>query len=296
MDEIETHLAKRFPNNQVVQQYFGPILRMFAASGCADKNFCKEIGSADDGQFWSRVWEAILYKRFHDLDWKISGVGVGPDFRLMATNCKALVEATVPAPDGLPEEWLSMHDGVYSMPHEEMVLRWTSSLSTKSKKHLVDIEKGVVSASEPFVIAINSCRLSSFGRPDEFGISQWPFAVEAVFPIGPLAIPVHRETGEFGEKYQSLRFSINKREGVDISTGNFLDPEYAHVSALLGCASCFVDERVAVRYCRLPPMFIVHNPLATNPLPRGWLPGALEYFAEEKEPGEYLLSRPKELN
>jgi len=40
-------------------------------------------------------------------------------------------------------------------------------------------------------------------------------------------------------------------------------------------------------------MFLVHNPLANNPLPQGWLPGAIEYVTTKKSENEYLL---KELN
>ncbi|MGH8537563.1 MAG: hypothetical protein ACREXM_14125 [Gammaproteobacteria bacterium] len=127
--------------------------------------------------------------------------------------------------------------------------------------------------------------------PEENGISQWPFAVEAVFPIGPLVVPVNVATGNFGETFQSLRFSIRKREGVEIPTDNFLNPKYAHVSALLGCAACYADETLSATFLGLPPMFLVHNPLATNPLPLNWLPAAIEYAATQSEPDEFTLSR-----
>jgi hypothetical protein len=35
----------------------------------------------------------------------------------------------------------------------------------------------------------------------------------------------------------------------------------------------------------------VHNPLAANPLPPGWLPGAIEYAAERVSEDEFTLSR-----
>jgi type I restriction enzyme S subunit len=94
-----------------------------------------------------------------------------------------------------------------------MLLRWTSKLADKRKKHVDDIACARVDAEHPFIIALNSVRLSRY--TEENGISQWPFAVEATFPIGPLAVPVDRETGKMGEAYQSLRFSIAKRPGVE---------------------------------------------------------------------------------
>lgn len=287
MDRISTLLVARSPRGTKLHAFLLPILSSFLESGCADANYLTELESGDEGQFWSRVWEGILYRRFNDLGWRVSGNGEGPDCHLETPAGKVLVEATVPSPDGLPSNWLEEHDGVYSMPYEQMLLRWTSKIADKQRKHLEDTAAWRVSGKTPFVIAVNSCRLARF--PEENGISQWPFAVEAVFPIGPLAVPVNVATGKFGQPYQSLRFSIRKREGVEIPTDNFLNPEYAHVSALLGCAACY--EKLPAEFLGLPPMFLVHNPLAANPLPLNWLPGAIEYAATQSEPDEFTLSR-----
>jgi type I restriction enzyme S subunit len=266
------------------------MIAAFAASGAADQNYLTELSSGDEGRFWSRVWEAMLFWRFHELGWGIEGPGEGPDFCLETPHGVVLVEASVPAPDGLLAEWLADRPGhVYSMPHEAMLLRWTSKFSDKQAKHADDIAGGRVDASVPFVIAINGCRLSRY--PEENGISQWPFAIEATFPIGPLAVPIDRETGKFGEAYQSLRFSIAKRPGVEIPTDNFLDPDAACVSALIGCASCYADAEVVAKFNGQPPYFLVHNPLATNPLPMGWLPGAIEYAAKQVSDDEFTLLR-----
>ncbi len=289
MEEVSAILERRYPG---MKEFLEPILCSFIKSGCADDNILVELRSGHKGQLLSRVWESILYKRFSDQAWSVEKLNNGgPDFLLNVENYSVYVEATVPAPEGLPAKWLnSSICGVKSMPHKEMLLRWTNSLSTKSRKHLDDIKKSHINAKYPFVIAINSCRLSQL--PEENGISQWPFAVESVFPIGPLAIPINRETGIAGEMYQSLRFNIHKEKtNQDIPTDNFLNPEYKHVSALIGCSTCFADEETREKFHGFPPMFLVHNPLATNPLPEGWLPGAIEYSAKETAKDEYTLSR-----
>ena len=288
--DLEAVFAARGVSGSPLHLHLSPMIEAFVRSGAADENYLAELGSGDEGKFWSRVWEAMLYWRFSQLGWTVTGAGIGPDLRVETASGTVLVEATVPSPDGLPEDWLVFQSGVVkSMPHEQMLLRWTSKLADKRKKHVDDIEQARADPAAPFVIAINSCRLGC--TPHENGISQWPFAVEATFPIGPLAVPFDRETGASGEAYQSLRFSIAKRPGVEIPTGNFLDPDYACVSALIGCAACYADEATLAKFAGQPPFFIVHNPLAANPLPLGWLPNAIEYAAVRDGPDDFTLSR-----
>lgn len=268
------------------------MIEKFANSGAADSNYLDALNSSDEGQFWARVWEAMLHSRFEKLGWNVSGGGAGPDFKVESKAGTVLVEATVPSPDGIPADWLEPKPGVVrDFPHKEILLRWTSKLADKRKKHLDDIAKGAAAADVPFVIAINSRRLGH--APDENGISGWPFAVEATFPIGPLAVPVNAETGEFGESYQSLRFTIPKKPGVDVPTGNFLDPDYKCVSGLIGCPAWYSDDATLAKFAGQPPYFVVRNPLATNPLPANWLAGSIEYAATQTAPDEYTLTKPE---
>lgn len=287
---IEEAFGKQGRAGSPLNQHLRPMIDAFASSDAADHNYIDELASGDEGQFWSRVWEAMLYWRFHQLGWKVSGAGAGPDFHVETPEGLVLVEATVPSPDGIPADYLTFQPGVVkAFPHEQILLRWTSKLADKRNKHVEDIAKGRASTETPFVIAINSCRLSYM--PEENGISQWPFAVEATFPIGPIAVPVDPQTGAFGKAYQSLRFSVAKKPGVDIPTGNFLDPEYACVSALIGCAACFADDTTLAKFAGQPPFFVVHNPLATNSLPLNWLPNSVEFAATQDGPDDFTLSR-----
>lgn len=97
---------------------------------------------------------------------------------------------------GLPDEWINHVSGnVVSLPHEEILLRWTSAIKEKAEKLLgrADrktgeripgyIEKGIVTPSDAYVIAINGRLLRGFGGaiPELHGISQLPYAVEATF-------------------------------------------------------------------------------------------------------------------
>ena len=72
-------------------------------------------------------------------------------------------------------------------PDDERVLRFTSAVADKRLKLDEYRAKGIVGANDCAVIAVNICRLSDWD-PDGNGISQYPLSMEAVFPIGPLAV------------------------------------------------------------------------------------------------------------
>ncbi|UTW56109.1 hypothetical protein [Kordiimonas sp. SCSIO 12610] len=275
-NRISEFVRSRFPQADWLHDYFKKIFNDFAASGCADNEFISELIKGDD-TFVSRAWEAVLYGLLLREGFEINGLRAGPDFQLQrADEPTVLVEATTPSPDGLPPEWINPEtDYCRSMPHEAMLLKWTSSFATKAKKHLADIEKGYAKKDQPFVIAINGRRLSNCG--DDFGITDMPFAVESIFPVGPIEVPINRETLEFGEPRQSWRSSVRKPStDTNIPTDNFLNSDYAHVSALIGCSRLWVND---YRETCFPHLYLVHNPLAENPLPKDWLDCAQEYVA-----------------
>ncbi len=288
MTRIDEAFAKYEYVGTAYDGYLRPMIEAFSKSGAADKNYLDALATGDEGQFWSRVWEAMLHSRFSGLGWAVSGKGVGPDFEVVTPAGPVLVEATVPSPDGLPEHWLKP-PATGDFPHEEILLRWTSKLADKRKKHLADVAKKTASGDVPFVLAINSRRLGYYSN--ENGISGWPFAVESTFPIGPVAAKVDPETGELGDPYQSHRFSVAKKSGAGVSTANFLDPDYACVSALIGCSQFYADAATHSKHGGQPRYLVVHNPLAAKPLPSKWLPNSIEYIATKTSDEEYTLMR-----
>jgi type I restriction enzyme S subunit len=165
------------------------------------------------------------------------------------------------------------------------LLRWTTALDAKWKKLAEYREKGIVGPSDGYVVAINGCQLSRF--PDSRGITQMPFGVEAVFPVGPLVYRVDGATGRIRDGSISERFHIINANNTAIPTTPFVDPNYSGVSALIGC--------VAVRTCGKPlDLHVVHNPRADVPLPLGSLGGRDdEWIAAPvpNEPDEFELKR-----
>lgn len=251
----------------------------FAQSGCQDKHYLQELGSGDKAKVAARIWEAMLYHRFHALQWTISSKEQGPDFLL---NDKVYVEAVTASPGdpdkgGLPEKWVENDVGqAYVVPEDAMLTRLTQAIKTKKDKHLRDINCQMACSTKPFVLAVNSCQLG----PDTHGIGGVPLVAMAVLPFGDLTMQENVKTGEVIKDWHlEWRANILKK-GVPIPTDNFLSEEYSCVSAVIGCSgftNTSMTESQHTKYHDQPPYFVIHNPMAKHPLPKPWLPGAIEY-------------------
>lgn len=274
--------------------YLKPMVTDFARSCCADTHFLDEFGCGELGKFAARIWESMLYSRFKALGWNVTGADAGPDFQLETPQGSVLVEAVTAGPgnpdgSGLPKQWQERAVGVATeVPIDRMLLRWTNALSEKLRKHLKDVECAQASPSVPFVIAINSCLLGA----DEHGISGLPLAVMAVLPFGNPAATVDVKTGEVvGGWGLEWRNAIVNANDAQVPTDSFLNPDYDCVSAIVGCSGFYVSDADREKFCGQPPYFVVHNPKAKNPLPQPWLPGAIEYSANEVSSGKLEIKK-----
>ena len=149
------------------------------------------------------------------------------------------------------------------------------------------LEKGVVGEDDSYVIAVNGRLLRRNGFPQLFGISQFPFAVEAVFPVGPIQVSIDLRTNEIsGSAYQHRPFVINKN-GSSVPTSIFLDPAYRKISAIWAMD---IDECEVIGNTQY--LEVVHNPNATQPIPSRLLPASAEYVASRsQEEDQYILER-----
>ena len=118
------------------------------------------------------------------------------------------------------------------------------------------------------------------------GISQFPFAVEATFAVGPLQVHIDRETLEASELEHQRRYLIHKPVGQPVPADAFLSQRYAPVSAIWAVD---IDECSLLN--GIPRMVVVHNPHATNPMPPKVLPAQDEYIAREVDDETYQLDR-----
>lgn len=288
-ERIETFLRGRFPNNRIAPQHYAELLMPYAESGLSPPHMLSELETLDEGKFWSCVWEAMLYRHFLSLGFAPRNYSTpsgqnGPDFCLEHDGKTIWVEAIVPSPEGIPADYLAPpilgEIRVRSKPDHQRVLRCTSAIADKKNKFTEYVRKGIVSSSDCAVIAVNICRLSDWDI-DGNGISQLPLAMEAVFPVGPLAVPITQQGTLAGEAQNMPRFAVRKTSGIDIQTGNFLDPAFAGISAVLQGHQKDVFEKPLV-------LAEIHNPLALNALP-AHLFGAFKEFVAAERDAEYQV-------
>ena len=298
MTRITTHIRQRYPKPGRQELYAAKLAascKAFVDSGLADPKFIDELVSGSDSKFWSCVSEALLAERLKDKTFPTRAKpGYGPDLLVLCGNRKVWIESICPEPTGLPDAWLNIQPNtVGDFPHQAILLRWTAALKAKAEKLLGSsdgqfpgyLAKGVVGPDEPYVIAVNGCRLRHGPFSALLGISQFPFAAEAVFPIGPYQLQISRETLKVVERGHQVRFHIENRNKALVPTSMFLDPHFAAVSAVwateLDGSSVVGNQERSV---------VVHNPLAKNIVPVGFLNADDEYMAV-KDGDEYVFSK-----
>jgi hypothetical protein len=287
MDETaRSFLSAHLAHAPLLQAELTELWSTFRDLGLPNDDFIAEFTNGKPASLAQRTWEMLLARHLHLEGHILTCPDGGPDFRFDLDGRTVWVEAVAPEPKGLPPDWLDpSFTGVGTFPHEQILLRWTTALDAKWKKLLEYRAKGVVGASDAYVIAINGCQLGRF--PETRGISQMPFGVEAVFPVGPLAYRVDRETAKIKDGFISERYHIVNANKAWVPTTPFLDPKYFGVSALIGCAA----QRT---YGKPLDLHVVHNPRADVPLPLSTLGGQDdEWFATpvDRSGDEFNLQR-----
>lgn len=296
---IETFLLQRYPGNgrpQAIRDEIANACKIFVKSGLADSNFTKDLCSGSEQRFWARVSEALLAARLKSIGLTPeSSHGGGPDFSVIENGRKIWIEVICPEPTGVPSDWLEHEMGtVISFPHEQILLRWTSAIKEKAEKLIGSldgtvkgyIEKEIVAPDDAYVIAVNGRQLRSGPFPELLGISQSPFAVEAVFAVGPYQIKINRDTLKQTGAGHQHRPLIKKPKGSPVPAYTFLASRFEPISAIWAVD---VDGTSAIGNSE--PMAVVHNPNAVNPIPTGFLPAHNEYVATPIGTEEYELNR-----
>jgi hypothetical protein len=287
MQRLATFLEQKYPGTEQRETFRAEVMRVcsaFVSSGMADAKFESEITSGADGKFWSSLSEALIFEKIKEKSFPSrTNIGVGPDFLITDGNRRIWIEVICPEPKGIPNAWIEKQSGeVGSVPHNEILLRWTGAFKAKAEKlfgkpncqSLGDLAKGVVSTDDSYVIAINGCQLSH-GRSSAFiGISQFPYAVESVFPIGPCQIGIDRENLKSVGSGHQVRFGITNQKKSPVPTHAFLDPAYKMISAIWA-----VDFNGCGAIGNHQPSAIIHNPYAANPIPVDFLPANEEFHA-----------------
>jgi type I restriction enzyme S subunit len=263
--------------------------------GLADSNFENRIFSPHDTEFWQGVSEALIAWEFQQGSLTLQPSRNGPDILIQNQGRKFWVEVICPEPKGLPDQWVTWQTGVVvKKPHEEILLRWTAAIKEKSEKLLGNstrkkpgyLAKRVVLPDEAYIIAINSKLLRNGPWPDICGVSPYPYAVEAVFGIGPWAIQIDRTTLQQVDAGFIHRFTVPNASGAAVPANIFFDERFRQVSGILA-----VDLDGSHLFGNARPMAMIHNPLAVNPIPFGLLPVETEYQVHDISDGQFSLTQ-----
>lgn len=296
---VSKFLEHRFPGMGLRKDFRDELTRVceaFISSGFAGSNYISELTSGSNGKFWSCVSEALIFDRIREMNFGVRpNAGVGPDFLVEDGNRKVWIEVVCPQPIGLPPEWLEIQSSSFGhVPHDAILLRWTSAIKEKTEKLIGSedgrvrgyLHTGVVSESDVYVIAVNGCQLRHGPFPALHGISQFPYAVEAVFPIGPYQLKIDKKTLKcVGDGFQE-RYSISKPNGSSVPSYAFLDTRNKMISAIWA-----VDFNAGTVIGNHEPSALIHNPNAVNALPQGFLPSCEEYVATPIGNDEYQFGR-----
>jgi hypothetical protein len=278
---IEQAIVARYPRNESLQQKFINFLVY-----CKDNNFFEtetesRLCSKDDYVFWQSVSELQIAKSLSDRGLNPVRKQGGPDFLVSCGDKKVWIEVVCPTPAGIPSDWLSPENRkTFSMPHLEILLRWTSAIREKSEKWINKNLAGCyttnknVSENDAYVIAINSFLLRS-GISNLNGISQLPFPVEAVFAVGPISVTLGRESGKVLDVNQVYRASISNSNMSKVDTSVFLNKSCSHISAIWGM-DCGENTIANIKEHTV----VVHNPFANEKIEQVWLPSSYDYICD----------------
>lgn len=228
--------------------------------------------------FWEMYLTAVL------LDQKLPVIltekrrhraGKGPDIQVGSVEAwfEAMAATAGEGPDAVPG--YSFEDFA-PVPDEAFKLRLTAAIQEKLRKYQHYLGKGLVNPSEPFVIAVNGGAV-----PHVYQESFPPRIVCALFPFGHEVIRFDLRTNTFGDSYFTYQGAVTKKSGVAIPTTFFEQEESRGISAV-------VYSTAEAFNCRAVPgadLTLVHNPLATSPLPRGFLAIGQEWWRD----GERLV-------
>jgi len=179
---------------------------------------------------------------------------------------------------------------VGDFPHNEILLRWTAAFKEKWEKLGKYRAAGIVGEKDAYVIAINGCQLGAL--PLHHGISRYPFAVEAVYCVGPVAVPIDKATGRIGKGFTTIRTSIRNANNAPVPTSPFVDPAYSGVSGIIAYTKDRSDDAIL-------PVDVIHNHYASVPVPNEVLGSAGDEWITEvvgTAGDEITLSKLEKIN
>ena len=264
----------------------------------ADKDFPKQLSQDFHARFWEMYLTCTLISKSFPVVPK-NRISECPDIVIDDSPRRIFIEAVTcdegaPInPDRVPE--LPVYDvntirtaKASVFPENEILLRYTGKILDKYKGYVTYLEKGIVSKSDSYIIALNSCKIRQAILGDGVGGSDYPLIVKAVLPVGDKAIPISKLSGAPLPWYYQYRPNINRSRGSTIPTDLFLNDEYVGISGVL-----YSHTDIANLTTKPGDDFIfIHNPKATvNAIPNEYFKFGIEYIVEIKDDGFSIGSK-----
>lgn len=210
-------------------------------------------------RFHQRFWEMYLGATLLRKGYKLTKHGDdGPDFSFSLNGKRVWVEAIAPTPGAGPDRVPDIVFGVaQDVPVEKILLRFTNALSEKRSRYISALNKGLISATDAYVLAVNSR-----GIPHAPLGNMLPFYLQAFLPIGHLALSIDTLTRKVADQFHQYRPSVAKTNQAPVSTRPFLDPSSSFCSlALHSAVDCANYPQQVGR-----DFSVLHNPSAAVPI------------------------------
>jgi len=255
----ECHLHWRDICNNLYQKY----------SKYADSNFITGFKSDPPARFWEMELALTLINAGFNIDSK----DYGPDICLLADKniwleavCSGMGDKNLPD---------SIQDYDERLSTRKVILRLTNSINFKFKKHQKYIEEKICSEDEPFIVAINGCRLTQGGGDD-----LTPRILKAVFGGGQDVISITESSEIITFECIEKKFITKTNETkANIATTFFNDDQFSGISAILYSDSSYQHRPIE----NGSDFLMIHNPFARNPIKESFLTFGREYIPIEPD-------------
>ena len=275
---VKAFLSERWASRPRALAYYTGLWEGHLSAGLANDHFVSEFTGGTDYVFFQRVWEMLLARHLRACGHNISSSPEGePDFRLEHNGVVVWIEAVSPqpGPDLTPDYPASGE----TVPHKEMLLRWTTAFDAKWKKGSAYRLNGVIKPQDAYVIAIDGSQLSKF--PLAHGASRTPYIVEATLGVGPLAFMLDNTTNRFLGTTLTVRYSIDNKNKSPVKTERFFSRCCSGVSAVIGFSAPLFPDSTLPMPDPILPIQVSYNPLADVALkPNSFGASAEEWIAE----------------
>jgi len=240
----------------------------------ADKQFLDEMETNLKSRFWEMYLGcSFLYNNFN---LELPNHTGGPDLKINFKNKSLWIEAVTPQKgkgDDKLEELPNMV--VVNVPHDKMILRIQNSIEEKKRKYAKWIDNKVANKNEPFILAINGTNIQYTKDYED----ELPLIIRSVSAFGKQYYTFDINTMKVVDSGYKYEDSIKKQSGTVINKNLLSDKRYSIISAFL--YSC-VDPLNRPKNMG-DDYILLHNPLAQNKLPIGFLKLGREYYRGENE-------------